>query len=81
MVKSAVEAAAEDRSSGDIATDLKIKTAITAAIVDELGTDVISPNVDVYKQDVMLTGNVEKDEQKKQAEKLTKAIEDVSVLS
>ena len=41
LIKSAVEAAAEDRSSGDIATDLKIKTAITGAIVDELGTDVI----------------------------------------
>ena len=26
LIKSAVEAAAEDRSSGDIATDLKIKT-------------------------------------------------------
>lgn len=59
LIKSAVEAAAEDRSSGDIATDLKIKTAITAAIVDELGTDVISLNVDVYEQDVMLTGAVE----------------------
>ena len=59
LIKSAVEAAAEDRSRGDIATDLKIKTAITAAIVDELGTDVISLNVAVYEQDVMLTGAVE----------------------
>ena len=34
IIKSAVEAAAEDRSSSDIATDLEIKTKITAAIVD-----------------------------------------------
>ena len=77
LIKSAVEAAAEDRSSGDIATDLKIKTAITAAIVDELGTDVISPNVDVYKQDVMLTGAVEDPKLKQKAGQLSKAAEGV----
>ena len=60
IIKGAVEAAAEDRSSGDIATDLTIKTKITASIVDELGTEVISLSVDVYEQDVMLTGAVEK---------------------
>ena len=75
LIKSAVEAAAEDRSSGDIATDLKIKTAITAAIVDELGTDVISPNVDVYKQDVMLTSAVEDPKLKQKAGQLSKAAE------
>ena len=75
LIKSAVEAAAEDRSSGDIATDLKIKTAITAAIVDELGTDVISPNVDVYEQDVMLTGAVEDPKLKQKAGQLSKAAE------
>ncbi|HIM78465.1 MAG TPA: BON domain-containing protein [Rhodospirillales bacterium] len=77
LIKSAVEAAAEDRSSGDIATDLKIKTAITAAIVDELGTDVISPNVDVYEQDVMLTGAVEDPKLKQKAGQLSKAAEGV----
>ncbi|PPR66608.1 MAG: hypothetical protein CFH02_01694 [Alphaproteobacteria bacterium MarineAlpha3_Bin1] len=75
LIKSAVEAAAEDRSSGDIATDLKIKTAITAAIVDELGTDVISPNVDVYEQDDMLTGAVEDPKLKQKAGQLSKAAE------
>ena len=75
LIKSAVEAAAEDRSSGDIATDLKIKTAITAAIVDELGTDVISLNVDVYEQDVMLTGAVEDPKLKQKAGQLSKAAE------
>ena len=77
LIKSAVEAAAEDRSSGDIATDLKIKTAITAAIVDELGTDVISLNVDVYEQDVMLTGAVEDPKLKQKAGQLPKAAEGV----
>ena len=77
LIKSAVEAAAEDRSSGDIATDLKIKTAITAAIVDELGTDVIPLNVDVYEQDVMLTGAVEDPKLKQKAGQLSKAAEGV----
>ena len=77
LIKSAVEAAAEDRSSGDIATDLKIETAITAAIVDELGTDVISLNVDVYEQDVMLTGAVEDPKLKQKAGQLSKAAEGV----
>lgn len=77
IIKSAVEAAAEDRSSGDIATDLTIKTKITASIVDELGTDVISLSVDVYEQDVMLTGAVEDAKMKKQAETLSRAVEGV----
>lgn len=76
-IKSAVEAAVEDRSSADIAEDLRIKAAITADVIGEMGTDVISISSDVYEQDVMLTGSVEKEEQKKQAEKLTKAIEGV----
>ena len=77
IIKSAVEAAAEDRSSGDIATDLKIKTTITAAIVDELGTEVIPLNVDVYEQDVMLTGAVEDPKLKQKAGQLSKAAEGV----
>ena len=77
IIKGAVEAAAEDRSSGDIATDLTIKTKITASIIDELGTDVISLSVDVYEQDVMLTGAVEDAKMKKQAEDLSRAVEGV----
>ncbi|MBT3305921.1 MAG: BON domain-containing protein [Alphaproteobacteria bacterium] len=76
-IKSAVEAAAEDRSSDDIGTDLKIKAKITTDVIDKMGTDVISLNVDVYEQDVMLTGVVEKASQKAQAAKLTKAVEGV----
>ncbi len=56
-IKSAVEAAVEDRSSADIAEDLRIKAAITADVIGEMGTD-------VYKQDVMLAGSVEKEGQK-----------------
>ena len=73
-IKSAVEAAAEDRGSEDIAEDLRIKAAITTDVIGEMGTDVISISADVYEQDVMLSGSVEKEEQKKQAGKLTTAI-------
>jgi len=76
-IKSAVEAAAEDRSSSDIAKDLEIKAKITAEVIDKLGKEVISINSDVYEQDVMLTGAVEKKELKAQAEALTRKIEGV----
>ena len=76
-IKSAVEAAAEDRSSEDIAKDLEIKAKITAEVVDKLGTGVISISSDVYEQDVMLTGSVEKADLKAQAGKLTQAVEGV----
>ncbi|MBL6929707.1 MAG: BON domain-containing protein [Rhodospirillales bacterium] len=76
-IKSAVEAAAEDRSATDIAKDASIKGSIAASVIDEMGSDVISISSDVYEQDVMLTGIVEKAEQKEQAGKLTKAVENV----
>ena len=76
-IKSAVEAVAEDRSSGDIAKDLEIKATITADVIEKLGSDVISISSDVYEQDVMLTGSVEKAEQKAEAGKLAAAVEGV----
>lgn len=76
-IKNAVEAAAEDRSSSDIAEDLKIKAKITTDVIDKMGSDVISLNVDVYEQDVMLTGVMEKASQKEQSAKLTRAVEGV----
>ena len=76
-IKSAVEAAAEDRSSGDIDKDLEIKATITADVVDKMGSDVVSISVDVYEQDVMLTGVVEKASQKVQAGQLAKAVKEV----
>jgi len=79
-VKGLVEAAVEDRSSDDIAADLAIKGKITAQVIDQMGTDVISISADVYEQDVMLTGIVEKAEQKSQAEQLTKSIENVKTV-
>ena len=77
MIKNIVEAAVEDRSSEDIAEDLRIKAAIIADVIGEMGTDVISISSDVYEQDVRLTRSVEKDEQKKRAENPAKAIEGV----
>ncbi len=77
VVKNAVEAAAEDRSSADIAKDLKIKAAITAEVINKLGSDAVSINSDVYEQNVMLTGKVEKAGLKARAGKLTASIEGV----
>ena len=66
-VKGAVEAVVEDRSSGDIAKDTEIKAKIVAAVLDEMSSDVIAINTDVYEQDVLLTGSVETAKQKNQA--------------
>ena len=76
-IKSAVEAAAEDRSAEDIAKDLEIKAIITTDVIGKMGTDVISISSDVYEQDVMLTGSVEKAEQKAEAGRLAAATDGV----
>ena len=76
-IKGAIEAAAEGRSSGDIAKDLEIEAKITADVIDKMGSDVVSINADVYEQDVMLTGSVETAGQKTDAGALAKAVEDV----
>lgn len=79
-ISSAVEAAVEDRSAEDIATDTRIKAEIVAAITDQMGTDVASVSTDVYEQDVMLTGVVETAKQKAQAGKIAKSIKDTKKL-
>jgi osmotically-inducible protein OsmY len=56
---SAIEAVAEDRSSSDIATDTKIKAGIISDINGAMTTKLAALlNVDVYEQEVMLTGVV-----------------------
>lgn len=77
IIKGAVEAAVEDRTADDIKKDLTIKASLTADVIDEMGTEVISISIDVYEQSVMLTGAVEKAALKKQAETLARAIEGV----
>ncbi len=77
VIKGAVEVGVEDRSAEDFAADLKIKAKITVEVIDKMGSDVISMNFDVYEKDVMLTGKVERPEQKTQAGKLTATIEGV----
>ena len=79
-IKGLVEAAVEERSGDDIKRDLEIRAAITAEVVDKMGTDVISINADVYEQDVMLTGNVEKQSTKDKAEDLAKTIKGIKKL-
>ncbi len=73
-ITGAIEAAAEDRSSGDIATDLKLKTSIVSSLTDKLGKEGALIGVDVYEQDVMLTGTISTAALKTQATELTKAI-------
>jgi hyperosmotically inducible protein len=73
-ITSAVEAAAEDRSSGDIATDLKLKTSIVSSLTDKLGKEGALVGVDVYEQDVMLTGTISTAALKTQAAEVTKAL-------
>ena len=79
-IKGAVEAVAEDRSSGDIAKDLEIKATITTKVIDKMGGDVISISADVYEQDVMLTGAVESSKQKAEAGRLASSVKDVKKL-
>jgi hyperosmotically inducible periplasmic protein len=79
-VKGLVEAAIEDRSSSDIAKDTAISAKITASVIDKMGSDIISVSADVYEQDVMLTGIVETEGQKKQASELTRAIDEVGTV-
>lgn len=79
-LKGMVEAAVEDRSSGDIAKDLEIKAKITADVIDKLGSDAVSISVDVYEQDVMLTGIVEEAAVKTKATSLTGQIADVKTV-
>jgi len=76
-IKGAVEHAVEDRSSADAATDVKIKAAIAAKVIDKMTSDVISITSDVYEQRVMLTGIVETAEQKEKAGELVKTVERV----
>jgi hyperosmotically inducible periplasmic protein len=76
-IKSVVEAAVEDRTAEDIASDLAIKGKLTANVIDKMGSDVISIGADVYEQVVMLTGTVETGKQKTQAGRLAKNVEDV----
>ncbi len=73
----AVEMAVEDRGSGDIGKDIKIKAALTKDVVQAMGTDVIKIDADVYEQDVLLTGLVETRAQKSRAEQLADNVEGV----
>ena len=79
-VKGAVEAVGEDRSAGDIAKDAEIKAKIIATITDQMGSDMISFNTDVYEQEVMITGVVENGKLKTQAGQVVKSIEGVKRL-
>lgn len=76
-IVTAIEAVAEDRSAADIAADAKIKTVIVAQLTDKLGREGALLGVDVYEQDVMLTGTVPMAEIKTTAGKIAAAAEGV----
>lgn len=76
-IKDAVEAAVEDRSADDIAKDTEIKAKIIATVTDQMGSDMLSFNTDVYEQEVMLTGVVDNGKLKTQAEAIAKTIKGV----
>ena len=76
-IVSAIEVAAEDRSAADIAVDAKVKTVIVAQLTDKLGREGALLGVDVYEQDVMLTGTVPMAEIKTAAGKIASAAEGV----
>ncbi len=77
IIKGAVEAAVEDRSAEDIATDARIKTEITAEVLDKMAGEVISISADVYEQDVMLTGVVDDAKKKVRSATLAGTVEGV----
>lgn len=74
---SAVEMAVEDRRSGDIGRDIKIKTALTANVIEKMKSDFIKIDADVYEQEVLLTGLVETAGQKARAQEISESIEGV----
>jgi len=80
IIKGAVEAAVEDRSADDIATDARIKTEITAEVLDKMAGEVISISADVYEQDVMLTGVVDDAKKKARAASLAGTVNGVKKL-
>ncbi len=67
----AAEMAFEDRSAGDIAKDIEIKTKTLANIADQIGAEeAATVNVDVYEQVILLTGSVDKGQKKNQIKKV-----------
>lgn len=74
LLKGAVEALVEDRSSEDIGKDAEIKARIVAKVIDKMASDVIAINADVYEQDVMLTGSVETRRQRTEAGTLARSV-------
>jgi len=73
----AAETAVEDRSGADFKTDFRIKSAILSDVLGEMPKDVISISVDVYEQNVMLTGTVDTPEHKQEAERLVAKVDGV----
>jgi hyperosmotically inducible protein len=76
-IATAVETAAEDRKAGDITADLKLKAAIVSALADQMGKLAVSVSVDVYEQDVLLTGKFDAQADKDKAGKVAQGVQGV----
>ncbi|MBI4970112.1 MAG: BON domain-containing protein [Rhodospirillales bacterium] len=74
-VITAVETAAEDRVAADIAADTKMKAALVTALTDKIGKEGALIGVDVYEQDILLTGTVSTKAVKDQAGKIAQGME------
>lgn len=74
-VITAVETAAEDRVAADIAADTKMKAALVTALADKIGKEGALIGVDVYEQDILLTGTVSTKAVKDQAGKIAQGME------
>jgi hyperosmotically inducible protein len=74
-VITAVETAAEDRVAADIGADTKMKAALVTALADKLGKEGALIGVDVYEQDILLTGTISTKALKDQAGKIAQGME------
>lgn len=74
-VITAVETAAEDRVAADIAADTKMKAALVTALTDKIGKEGALIGVDVYEQDILLTGTISTKALKDQAGKIAQGME------
>src|SRR5256885_16554690 len=73
----AVTTVAEDRPLSEAGTDLRIKTNILTAFVEQAKGLLVDVSADVYEGQVLLTGSVKKPEDRKTAEAIAQGIDGV----
>lgn len=76
----AVTTVAEDRSFGETKDDLGIKASILKGFAEEAKGLLVDINIDVYEDEVMLTGSVKKSADRKKAIELARRVSGVKNL-